>query len=175
MFSMNDFQKAVCGIGGIEREVLFSLSKNPVSYSMSLLNNKDRGTRMENMIGNRLRADGFEVQRVGNFHGFDLLINNHLRVEVKCATIRDRDSRYIIQKVKPESFDVMFMVFIAPETQVIKWTTQEMVSIWAYNRVRREQGYNIWFSPSINNNNLIYNDNYHTFLKEYGGCETACV
>lgn len=176
MFSMDDFQQAKAGIGGIERTILFSISKNPVSYSMSLLNSKDRGKQIEMMIANRLMSHGFQVKYVGDKMGYDLLVNDFMKIEVKCATMRHLDNRYVIQKIKPECFDIMFMVFIAPDRQEIKWTTQEMVIEWANGKSRMEQGYNVWFTPEITNDNFIYNDNYHSFLREYGWQnEAACA
>jgi hypothetical protein len=152
-------------LSGFERTILFSLSKNPVSYSISLMNNKDKGQMIELMMYRRLLASGFDVHYVGGKH--DLLINQHIRVEIKCATARHDSGLYVIQKMKPECFDIVFMVFIAPDKQEIKWSTQENVNTWAMDRARGVEGYSIVFNESIENNSLKYHNGFDTFLKEY--------
>lgn len=168
MFSMNDFETASrLETTSIERAILFSMSKNPVSYSLSLLKSRDRGIRVEAMIANKLIFSGFSVKRVGDHENYDLLVNDTFRVEVKCATYAASVKQYKIQKVKPEFFDILFMVFVAPDRQEIRWSTSEMVLLWTQNKSRTEQGYDIVFNKTMNNRALIYNDNYHSFVAEY--------
>lgn len=169
MFTMQEFEKA--SLGEIERAVLFSISKNPVSYSIALMNNKDKGSRIETMIYNRLLASGFNVQYIGG--KYDILLNNLFRVEVKCATIR-QSGEYIVQKVKPEHLDILIMVFIAPDRQEIKWSTQECVNDWAKGRARGIEGYSIVFNSDMVNNKFIYSNGYDTFLREYSW-QNECV
>lgn len=169
MFTMQEFEKA--SLGGIERSILFSLSKNPVSYSIALMNNKDKGSRIEMMIYNRLLASGFDAKYIGG--KYDILLNNLFRVEVKCATIR-QSNEYIVQKVKPEHFDLILMVFIAPDRQEIKWSTQECVYDWAKDRARGIEGYSIIFNSDIVNHNFVYSNGYNTFLREYSW-QNECV
>jgi len=163
MFTMNELEQAK--LNGIERSILFSLSKNPVSYEISLMNNKDKGQRIEWMMYRRFLRHGFNVDYVGG--RYDLLVNNDIRIEIKCATARHGNSSYVIQKMKPEHFDVVFMVFIAPDKQEIKWSTQRDVKNWASGRARGAEGYSIVFNSDIESNSLRYKNGFDSFLEEY--------
>lgn len=163
MFTMQEFEQAK--ISGIERSILFSMSKNPVSYSMAMMNNKDKGQQIEMMMYKRLLSSGFDVEYIGG--RYDILLNKIFRVEVKCATMRSDTGTYIIQKIKPEYFDILIMVFVAPDRQEIKWSTQEHVYNWTKDKARGVEGYSIVFNTDIVNHHLTYNNDYNSFLKEY--------
>jgi len=165
MFTANELEQAK--LSGIERSILFSLSKNPVSYEISLMNNKDKGQRIEWMMYRKFLCHGFKADYVGG--RYDLLVNNDIRVEIKCATARSSSSPspYVIQKMKPEHFDIVFMVFIAPDKQEIKWSTQKNVKSWSSGRARGAEGYSIVFNSDIENSSLRYKNGFDSFLEEY--------
>lgn len=170
MFTMQEFEQAK--LGGIEKSILFSMSRNPVSYSMAMMNNKDKGQHIEMMMYNRLLSSGFEAEYVGG--RYDILLNKLFRVEVKCATARSDSGTYIIQKMKPEYFDILIMVFVAPDRQEIKWSTQENVYNWAKDKARGVEGYSIVFNSDIVNHNLVYSNGYQSFLNEYRWQNELC-
>jgi hypothetical protein len=163
MFTVEELEQAK--LSGIEKSVLFSMSKNPVSYEISLMNNKDKGQRIEWMMYRRFLYHGFNVEYVGG--RYDLLLNNSIRVEIKCATARHESGNYVIQKMKPEYFDIVFMVFIAPDKQEIKWSTQKDVNNWSSERARGVEGYSIVFNSDIESSSLKYKNGFDSFLEEY--------
>lgn len=162
MFTVEDFEQAKRAKYGIEDNVLFSLERNPFAYAMSCANSTDRGDYAEWVIGESLKKKKYLVKRLGGTNSYDLLLNNSIRVEVKMATLRRRNF-YICQKIKPELFDILFMLFLTPDGMIIKWSTQEDVNEWSESYKRGKEGYNINFNSYIENDNLRYND-FETFM-----------
>jgi hypothetical protein len=159
MFTIQDFERAKIAKYGIEDTVLFSLQRNEFAYAMSCANSTDRGDFTEYLVCDLLKSNGYSVRRLGgSVNDYDLLLNESIRVEVKTATLRKKRNQYVCQKVKPELFDVLFMLFLTPDGMVAKWSTTEDVNEWAITHKRGKEGYNITFNDYIENDNFRYND-----------------
>jgi hypothetical protein len=166
MFTIQDFERAKKEKYGIQDNILFSIERNPFAYAISCANSTDRGDYAEIMIRDKLKNMGYIVQRLGGAtNSYDLMLNHTIRAEVKMATLRKRNL-YICQKVKPELFDVLFMLFLTPDGMVIRWTTSEDVSDWASWHKRGKEGYNIVFNKDLENDHIRYNE-FDTFIDYY--------
>lgn len=171
MFTVADFEEAK---SVLDRESPYSMEKNELAYRVNLLNSTDRGRCGEHMIAKKLRTSGFVVNRFGDGKDFDILVDNHIRVEVKMSSVKPRGKRiyYYFQKIKPELFDIVFFLFITPEGLRVKWTHSDMISLWAKenNAKRGKEGYSPFFDDYCDNMNMYYYDDFNSFVEKYGSC-----
>ena len=170
MFTIADFERARehKSIDGIMDALLFSIEKNEFSYAMNLCDSHDRGTYAERLVGNKLIDHGFRVDFYGAAHDYDLLINNSIRAEVKLGTIQPsgkNKTKYVFHKIKPELFDVIFMVFLHPNGVDIKWTTGEIFTEWSVDYTRGKNGYAITFNGEMVAKKLVYNETLDSFIR----------
>lgn len=181
MFTIADFERARNGVSsrGLLEEILFTVEKSPIAYALNLHNNHYRGYYTERMVADKLIDYNFNVIHYGKDHDFDLLINGSIKGEVKLATLtttdRGRRTKYTFCKVKPECFDVLFMVFLNPWGLDIKWTTSEMVNEWKSNYKRGIEGYNISFNNKLICSNLVYNESFNSFVRIYRDQTALCA
>lgn len=171
MFSLADFERVrnTTKQKGILDALLFSIQKNEFAYSMNLCDSHHRGTYAERLIGNKLVDNGFTVEFCGENLDYDLLVNCSIRTEVKLATVQPyyrNKTKYVFHKVKPECFDILFLVFLHPNGMDVKWTDTEMVSSWSTDYKRGERGYCITFDGDMNSKKLMY-DNFDSFVRAY--------
>jgi hypothetical protein len=158
MFTLEDLERAKQQKYGIQDTILFSIERDAFAYALSCHNSTDRGDFAELMVCGRLKSMGYSVQRLGGArNSYDLILNQTIRAEVKQATLRRRSS-YICEKIKPELFDVLIMMFLTPDGMVIRWSTAEDISDWGSWHKRGKEGYNIYFNIHLENHNVRYND-----------------
>lgn len=154
---------------GILDSILFTVQKSEFAYSLNMCDSHYRGTYAEGLVGNRLIDCGFMVNFCGENLDYDLLINKTIRAEVKLATIQPaygNKTKYIFHKIKPECFDVLFLVFLNPHGAVVKWTDSEMVDSWSVDYKRGDRGYTVTFDGDMNSSKLMYDD-FGSFVKAY--------
>jgi hypothetical protein len=101
----------------------------------------------------------------GSTNSYDLMLNRTIRAEVKVGTLR-KTNYYICQKIKPELFDVLFMLFLTPDGMVIRWSTHEDVVDWTSWHKRGKEGYNLYFNHLLENDNFRYRD-FESFADYY--------
>ena len=173
MFTICDFERArssTCIKSSILDSILFSIEKNEFAYVMNLCDSHDRGTYAERLVGNKLIDHNFNVDFYGTANDYDLLVNYSIKAEVKLGTIQangKKNTKYVFHKIKPELFDVIFLVFLNPNGIVIKWTTSEMFSEWSIDYTRGKNGYAIPFNGDMIAKKLIYNENLDSFIRLY--------
>lgn len=169
MFSMMDFERVRTENTrrSILDAVLFSIEKNPFAYAMNLHNSHDRGRYTEKLVKNKLEEYGFDVFHCGDSCDYDLLISSSIRAEVKLATIQPygKYTKYCFHKIKPECFDVLFLVFLNPHGMTIKWSDSEMVAEWSVDYKRGKNGYQITFDQNMKSKNLVYNETLESFVR----------
>lgn len=81
--------------------------------------NKTTGTQAELYVKERLWRSGYRVKDfsvLGYKNGFDLLVNESIRVEVKNSKCHFTKSTFFwnVHQVKPEEFDVLCVVLDVP-------------------------------------------------------------
>ena len=172
MFTIADFERARASVKttSIMDSILFTMEKDQFAYAMNLCDSHDRGTYAERVVGHKLIDQNFDVRFYGAGHDFDLLVNNSIRAEVKLGTIQPsgkKNTKYVFHKIKPELFDVIFLVFLNPHGIVIKWTTGEMFSEWSVDYTRGKHGYAITFNGNMVAKKLVYNENLDSFIRLY--------
>lgn len=173
MFTIADFERArgAKPAGSILDAILFSVQKNEFAYAMNLCNSHDRGHYTEKMVQHKLVDYGLDVQHCGESCDYDLMIGEHIRAEVKLATIqrygRSSRTQYVFHKIKPECFDVLFLVFLNPYGTTIKWTTSEMTYEWSKEYKRGKSGYQVRFNGDMVSDKLVYNEKLELFVGLY--------
>ena len=177
MFTMRDFSKIKNGIKCMEPETHFSPKVNMLAYTISRMGSAARGECGEKLMARYLRRHKYHVSRFGNVHPFDLLLDGRLKCEIKSATMQlnasgNRTQKYVLNAVKPEHFDILFMVFVTPKGIVAKWTEQKHVINYVKNRKRQRDGYYIYFDGACDNPNIAYNDSMNDFVKYYPSINT---
>ena len=178
MFTLADFERAraVKKTDSIMDAILFSIEKDAFAYAMNLCDSHDRGTCAERLVGYRLMDNGFLVDFYGTAHDYDLLVNGSIRAEVKLGTIQPagkQKTKYVFHKIKPEMFDVIFLVFLNPHGATIKWTTSEMMNEWSVDYKRGENGYSITFNGDMASKKLVYNESLDSFIRLYEDAKVA--
>lgn len=169
MFTMADFERARATNkrSGLLDSLLFSVEKNEFAYAMNLCDSHDRGTYAERLVGNKLIDNGLVVDFYGKDHDYDLLVNKSIRAEVKLGTIQPNGknkTKYMFHKIKPECFDIIFLVFLNPHGIMIKWTNSEMFSEWSVDYTRGANGYTVTFDGNMICKKLVYNDTFDSFV-----------
>jgi hypothetical protein len=173
MFTIQDFERARATTktsSNILDALLFSIEKNEFAYAMNLCDSHDRGTYAEKLIGHKLIDSGFSVDFYGTAYDYDLLINSSIRAEVKLGTIQPngkKRTKYVFHKIKPEYFDIIFLVFLNPNGIVTKWTTNEMFFEWSADYKRGKDGYSVTFNGDMQATKLVYNDTFDSFVNLY--------
>lgn len=175
MFTIADLERAkgTKSTGSILDAILFSVQKNEFAYVMNLCNSHDRGHYTEKMVQNKLMDYGLNVDHRGESCDYDLLIGENLRAEVKLATVQrssgSNRTQYVFHKIKPECFDVLFLVFLNPYGTTIKWTTSEMCDGWSkeYGIKRGKNGYQARFNDEMVSHKLVYNEKLELFVRLY--------
>jgi len=172
MFTMQDFHKIKSGIKSMGQEEHFSPKLSPIAYAISRLNSTAIGECGEKLMARYLRRKKYHVRRIGNRQSIDILLDGKLRCEVKTGTMQlnntgNRTAKYVLRHVKPELFDILFMVFITPKGIVVKWTEQKYAMKYLETRKRGKDGYAICFDATCDNEKLAYNDNIEDFVKYY--------
>ena len=169
MFTMRDFHKIKTGIKGLEPEMYFSPTLNKIAYTISLGSPYSIGQCGEKLMARCLRQKKMKVKRYGAKHPFDLLVNNTIKCEVKTAKMFKKGYKHVcvFSDIKPECFDILFMVFITPNGIITKWTEQKYVERYTNNLVRQKDGYYIYFDGTCDNENLAYDDDINNFVKLY--------
>lgn len=169
MFTMQDFERArsTKKTDGIMDAILFTLQKSEFAYAMNLCDSHDRGVYAERLVGNKLADHGMSVEFCGTDKDYDLLINGTIRAEVKLGTIQPsgkNNTKYTFHKIKPEFFDVIFLVFLNPNGITIKWSTGEMFNEWSVDYKRGKNGYSISFNGDMKAKSLVYNESLDSFI-----------
>jgi len=180
MFTMRDFHKIKNGIKCLEPETYFCPKRNKIAYTISRLDPYAIGQCGEKLMARHLRRNGYSVKRYGGKHPFDLLVNNHIRCEVKTAKMfmkktGSKKEVSVFSGVKPENFDILFMVFITPNGIITKWTEQKYVYNFTNNLVRQDDGYYLYFDKTCDNMNMAYDDHIENFTKFYPPVANPCL
>lgn len=170
MFTISDFERVrTTKTRSILADVVFSIQKSDIAYAMNLYNSHDRGVYAEKMICNKLVDAGRNAVHCGKTCDYDVLLDSCVRIEVKLATIQPtpngKTTKYTFFHIKPELFDVLFLVFLNPNGIVVKWTTSEMFTEWSVDYVRGEKGYSIGFDGTMRSKKLVYNETFDSFLR----------
>lgn len=172
MFTMRDFNRVKHLLKISTANNFYSQRKNALCWKMSKMDSTEIGQAGELLMCDRLRRAGYEVKPHGHGQIFDILLNDHIRCEVKTAKMTLHSSKYkyyFMQKIKPECFDILFMVFVTPKGTVFKWTESKYVTkyIKEYNCKRGKEGYTIRFDSTCDNPNMAYDDHLENFKKFY--------
>lgn len=169
MFTMRDFNLIKKNIKKVKTENLFSPSKSKIAHYISCLGSCGRGQSGEELMSLYLKRRGYKIKRFGTIHPFDILLDNKIKCEVKSATmyLDKKIYRYSFQGVKPELFDILFLVFITPTGIVTKWTEQKYVQQYVSDKKRQKDGYYLYFDQTCDNVNMAYNDEISEFVKFY--------
>lgn len=170
MFTMRDFHKIKNGIKCLEPENYFSPKLNKIAYTISRLDPYSIGQCGEKLMARYLRQRGYSVKRYGAKHPFDLLVNGSIKCEVKSGKMFKKETgaeTCVLRGIKPDCFDILFMVFVTPKGIVIKWTEQKYVKAYTKNRIRQRDGYYIYFDGTCDNMNMAYDDHFDNFVKFY--------
>ena len=176
MFTMRDFHKIKNGIKCLEPETYFCPKRNKLAYTLSRLDPYTIGQCGEKLMARRLRQHGYTVCRYGGKQPFDILLNGKIRCEVKTAKMFPKHTKKgtrhicVFSGVKPECFDVLFMVFITPAGIVTKWSERKHVKKYTDNLVRQDDGFYLYFDGTCDNANMAYNDKIDDFFKFYPDC-----
>tara|TARA_S200002703_G_scaffold146256_1_gene141153 strand:+ start:628 stop:1146 length:519 start_codon:yes stop_codon:yes gene_type:complete len=112
-------------------ESRYSATKNRAAYELSLLGRGDRATRCERFIADQIEhKTGYSCSLTRPNWEWDITVeleNKPVRVEVKSAIYRKNKkdphltSSYLIQNIKTELFDYIFIVLVTPEGTIEKW------------------------------------------------------
>lgn len=171
MFTISDFDRVRNSSKrkSILDAVLFTVEKNEFAYAMNLCNSHDRGCYAEKMLANKLTDENFDVYHCVYGSEYDLLIDDCIRAEVKLATVQPcgKKTKYTFHKIKPEFFDILFLVFLNPNGTTIKWTTTEHFSDWCVDYTRGKQGYQIAFNEDMESSNLVYEQDFYSFVNSF--------
>jgi len=176
MFTMKDFNRIKKNIKGIDTESLFSPQQDELAHKISCLGSSGRGQSGEELMSLYLHRRKYKIKRFGTIHPFDILLDNKIKCEVKSATmyLDKKTYRYSFQGVKPELFDILFLVFVTPKGIVTKWTEQKYVMQYTANKKRQKDGYYIYFDGTCDNINMAYNDDITDFVKFYPPVSKSC-
>lgn len=180
MFTMRDFNRIKHNLKISRTDNFYSRNKNMLCWKISNLDSTGMGDAGECLMCDRLNRSGYLVERHGNGKNFDILLNNHIRCEVKTAKLtlnQNKYKYYTFQKIKPEYFDILFMVFITPKGTIIKWTETKYVTryVQEYNKKRGKEGYSIRFDETCDNINIAYDDHIQNFIKFYPPVANPCL
>ena len=173
MFTMRDFHKIKSGIKCLKPETYFCPKRNKLAYTLSQLDPNGIGQSGEKLMARLLRQNGYKVKRYGGVNPFDLMVNGNIRCEVKTAKMFPKQGKKgtrhicVFSGVKPECFDILFMVFITPNGLVTKWSEKKHVLNYTDNLIRQDEGYYLYFDGTCDNANMAYNDNIEDFYKFY--------
>ena len=145
----------------------YSATKNQASYELSLLGRSDRATRCEHFIADQIEhKTGYSCFLTRPNWEWDITVeleNKPVRIEVKSALYQkfkkypQHTSCYLVQNVKPELFDYIFIVLITPEGTIEKWAKSKDIQKYCRSVYEGHNGYQI----SINTNKLDEYDFLH--------------
>lgn len=177
MFTMRDFNRIKHLLKVSNANNFYSQNKSELCWKISKMDSTEMGQAGELLVCDKLSRAGYNVKPHGNGKSFDILLNDHIRCEVKTAKMNLHSSKYkyyFMQKIKPEYFDILFMVFITPKGTIFKWTESKYVTkyIQEYNCRRGKEGYTIRFDSTCDNPNIAYDDHIANFMKFY---PNSCV
>jgi hypothetical protein len=112
-------------------ESQYTAAKNQAAYELSLLGRGDRATRCERFIADQIEyKTGYSCSLTRPNWEWDITVelqNKPVRIEVKSAIYKknkkdpNRTSDYLIQNIKAELFDYIFIVLVTPEGTIEKW------------------------------------------------------
>ena len=165
MFTLTDLAEIKTEILG-ERQELYSVEKNPVSFGLSLLNNLDRGTACEKYLCRTMNAHGIEATHKGgsgNSNDISLYVGGRIvRAEVKSSLLGPTSGQYYFQGVKPELFDILFFAFVHPtKGVVVKTAGVKSIELWVneYNPTNKAKddepaSYDIYFRGDRTNSKI---------------------
>ena len=145
-------------------ESQYSATKNQATYELSLLGTLDRATRCERFIADQIEhKTGYSCSLTRPNWEWDITVeleNKPVRIEVKSALYQklkkypQRTSCYLVQNVKPELFDYIFIVLVTPEGTIEKWAKSKDIKKYCRWASEGNNGYGI----SINTNKLYKYD-----------------
>jgi len=171
MFTMEDLQ-TVKSAG----HNLFSPERSRLAYELSLMTGTERGVCAEKMLYDRFVKDGWDVEHIGGSNAHDIQIvhaGTVYKIEVKLATygLMYRTTKknyygYQFRNVKPNLFNILFMVFVTPDGIIVKWTDQEEVLCWTCDKKEGPTGYTITANSSrkIKDMLVLDFDEFYPFL-----------
>ena len=126
----------------------YSPQKSEVSFELSQMTSKDRGEILEVMIADYFNRHGIESQR-SDTQDYDLdafVGGRHIRIEVKSAMKAKVTNKYIFQGIKPENFDMLFLVFVDPDNgPQVRTVSKRDVDEFTTRYTRLDQGYKMSF------------------------------
>jgi len=126
MFTMKHLERVIPELKGYTKERVYSFAKNRLSYKLSLMSSKHRGTCIESMIRDEYIIRGHRVEYFSGNCCFDMRVDGR-RIEVKSSLAQPYYSvrtgkiscRYNFQNIKTECFDCLILVFVHPEQGLI--------------------------------------------------------
>tara|TARA_R100001163_G_C5009024_1_gene155598 strand:- start:91 stop:606 length:516 start_codon:yes stop_codon:yes gene_type:complete len=126
----------------------YSPTKSEVSFELSQMAAKDRGEILEVMIADYFNRHGIESQR-SDTQDYDLdafVGGRHIRIEVKSAMKAKATGKYCFQNIKPENFDMLFLVFIDPDNgPQVRTVSKRDVNEFTTRYTRHHMGYTMGF------------------------------
>lgn len=169
MFTIEDLQEVKSS-----GHALFSPERSRLSYELSLMTGTDRGICAEKMLYTRFVRDGWDVRHLGGKNSHDMEITQAgclYRVEVKLATLGIMSKiingkkyyGYQFRNVKPDLFDILFLVFVTPDGVLVRWTDRYSLEDWACDKKLGPTGYTITANEKRiikNLDTLSFNDFY---------------
>jgi|TARA_B100000085_G_C18407283_1_gene457121 hypothetical protein len=139
-------------------ESQYSATKNQATYELSLLGTLDRATRCERFIADQIEhKTGYSCSLTRPNWEWDITVeleNKPVRIEVKSALYQklkkypQRTSCYLVQNVKPELFDYIFIVLITPEGTIEKWAKSKDIQKYCRWGCEGNNGYQMSISTS---------------------------
>lgn len=179
MFTMRDFNRIKHNLKISRPDNFYSRKKNYLCWEISNLDSTGMGDAGECLMCDRLSRAKYNVKRHGHGKIFDILLNDQIRCEVKTAKLtlnQNKYKYYTLQKIKPELFDILFMVFITPKGTIFKWTETKYVTryLQEHNKKRGKEGYTIRFDETCDNINMAYDDHIENFMKFYPPVANPC-
>lgn len=165
MFTLTDLAEIKTEIFG-DRQELYSVEKNAVSFGLSLLSNLDRGTACEKYLCRTMNAHGIDATHMGgsgNSNDISLYVGGRIvRGESKSSLLGPQSGKYYFIGVKPELFDILFFCFVHPSRGVVvKTASAKSIRQWVaeYNPTNKTKdggpaSYDIYFRGDMTNTKI---------------------
>ena len=147
MFSTLDLASA--------KHVLFQNRSRPLhshkkvkSFRTVAMTSKDRGEILEVMIADyfNVTVSSHNVATRKTMILTRIVGGRHIRIEVKSAMKGKKTNKYIFQGIKPENFDMLFLVFVDPDNgPQVKTVSKRDVDEFTTTILDSKQGYKMSF------------------------------
>ena len=133
----------------------YSPEDNQVSFELSLMSSIERGEIFEAIIAERIQKHtGYQATQTVHRAHWDITVNlddSPVRIEVKSSLMgkgewnKHKRAQFLLQNIKPDNFDYLFIVLIKKNDVMIKWCTADDMQLYFDDNLTNEQtnGYNV--------------------------------